>query len=165
MFDFQNSTCLISQMHFWFPKFARLILSVNVLFSKWGHLISQITLLITKICRFWFPKWHFWFQKFVTFDFQNLSRLISQMAFLISKMRQVRIFSTWQFLRKISPTQGRRGVGGGGVGGHSTVNSQWTFLKWFLSFSLTYNRHYCHREKKTGPNNSKKWLTSENKAT
>ena len=136
MFDTQNLTCLISQMHFWFPKFARLILSVNVYFSKWGHLISQImllilTLLIPEICRVWFLKWHFWFPKFVTFDFsndtfdfQNLSRLISQMAFLISKMRQVRILSTWQFLRKVSPTQGRRG----GRGTQSTVNSKWTFL-------------------------------------
>ena len=36
----------------------------------------------------WFLKWHFWFPKLVSFDsfdFQNLSRLIYQMAFLISE--------------------------------------------------------------------------------
>ena len=51
----------------------------------------------------WFLKWHFWFPKFVafdlsngTFDFQNLSRLIYQMALLISKICRV-WFIKWHF--------------------------------------------------------------------
>ena len=83
-----------------------------------------MTLLISEICRVWFIKWHFWFPKFVafdlsngTFDFRNLSRLISQMTlliskicrvwFFISKMRLIWILSTWQFLWVVRPTQGR----------------------------------------------------------
>ena len=83
-------------------------------FRNLSRLIYQMALLISKICRFWFIKWHFWFPKLVsfdfsndTFDFQNLSRLISQMAFLISKMRLIWILSTWQFLWVVRPTQGR----------------------------------------------------------
>ena len=77
------------------------------------RLISQMTLLISKIYRVWFLKSHFWFPKFVVFDFsnntfdfqnlmrldfsidtfdlQNLSRLISQMTLLISKIRRILI--------------------------------------------------------------------------
>ena len=51
----------------------------------------------------WFIKWHFWFPKFVafdlsngTFDFQNLSRLIYQMALLISETCLV-WFLKWHF--------------------------------------------------------------------
>ena len=83
-------------------------------FRNLSRLIYQMALLISKICRFWFIKWHFWFPKLVsfdfsndTFDFQNLSRLISQMAFFISKMRLIWILSTWQFLWVVRPTQGR----------------------------------------------------------
>ena len=94
---FQNLTRLISQLHFWFSKFPRLILSLHVWFSKRGRLISQMTLLISEICRVWFINWRFWFLKLVsfdfsipkfvafdlpngTFDFRNLSRLISKIC-------------------------------------------------------------------------------------
>ena len=50
-------------------------------FQTLSHLISQMTVLISKIYRVWFLKWHFWFPKFDafnfsddTFDFQNLTR-------------------------------------------------------------------------------------------
>ena len=81
-----------------------LIFSLSRLISQMTLLISKIyrvwflkrSLLIPKICRVWFLKWHFWFPKFVpfdfsndTFDFQNLSRLISQMTLLISKICRV----------------------------------------------------------------------------
>ena len=56
-----------------------------ILILNLSRLISLIIILISKVCRVWFLKWHFWFPKFVafdfsndTFDFQNLSRLISQ---------------------------------------------------------------------------------------
>ena len=65
-------------------------------FQSLSRLISQMTLLISKIYRVWFLKWHFWFPKFVafdfsndTFDFQNLSRLISQITLLISEICRV----------------------------------------------------------------------------
>ena len=78
--DFQNLSLWFPKWHFWFPKFVRLI--------------SQMTLLISKIFQFdfsndifefqnlpvWFLKWRFWFPKFV--------RLISQMTLLISKICQ-----------------------------------------------------------------------------
>ena len=80
-----------------------------ILILNLSRLISLITILISKVCRVWFLKcifdfqnlmgliskvfrvwflkWHFWFPKFIafdfsnnTFDFQNLSRLISQMT-------------------------------------------------------------------------------------
>ena len=58
-----------------------------ILILDLSRLISLITILISKVCRVWFLKWHFWFPKFIafdfsnnTFDFQNLSRLISQMT-------------------------------------------------------------------------------------
>ena len=65
-----------------------LILKVcRVWFLKRIFYFQNLTRLISKICRVWFLKWHFWFSKFVafdfsndTFDFQNLSRLISQMT-------------------------------------------------------------------------------------
>ena len=47
----------------------------NFDFQSLSRLISQMTLLISKIYRVWFLKWHFWFPKFDfsnnTFDFQN----------------------------------------------------------------------------------------------
>ena len=68
-----------------------------------SRLISLIIILISKVCRVWFLKWHFWFPKFVafdfsndTFDFQNLSRLISQITLLISKICRV-WFLKWHF--------------------------------------------------------------------
>ena len=80
-----NLSCLISQMHFWFPKFDTFefqslspafdLPNDTFDFQNLSGLISQITLLISKIYRVWFLKWHFWFPKFDfsnnTFDFQN----------------------------------------------------------------------------------------------
>ena len=78
-FDFSNDT-------FWFPKFvafdlsngtfdfrnlSRLISQMTLLISELSPLISQMALLISKICLVWFLKWHFWFPKFVAFDFSN----------------------------------------------------------------------------------------------
>ena len=67
------------------------------------RLISLIIILISKVCPVWFLKWHFWFPKFVafdfsndTFDFENLSRLISQMTLLIYKIYHV-WFLQWHF--------------------------------------------------------------------
>ena len=77
MFHLQKLTLLIFQKEFWFPKFARLILSVNVWFSKWGRLILRMMLLISKFAAFDFS--------YNIFYFQNLSRLISQMAFVFPK--------------------------------------------------------------------------------
>ena len=87
IFDFQNLTRLICQLHFWFPKFPRL----NPFDSFSRCLIFKLS---------------FDFEN-DAFDFQNLLSLISQMAFLISKMRLIWILSEWQFLRVVSPTQGR----------------------------------------------------------
>ena len=89
VFDFSNAFLISKIWHVWFPKF---------------------------VAGVWFAKWHFWFPKFIgfdfsnnTFDFQNLSRLISQMTLLISeglisqitlsisKMRQIWMIFTWQF--------------------------------------------------------------------
>ena len=80
MFHLQKLTLLIFQKEFWFPKFARLILSVNVWFSKWGRLILRMMLLISKFAAFDFS--------YNIFDFQNLSRLISQMAFVFPKLER-----------------------------------------------------------------------------
>ena len=112
-FDFQTLSRLISQMtrliskicriwfpkfdafwflkwHFRFPKLVAFDFSNDTFdFQNLSRLISQITLLISSICRIWFRKWHFWFPNFVTFDFQNLSHLISQMTLLISKISLV----------------------------------------------------------------------------
>ena len=52
-FDFQSLSRLISQMHFWFPKFDAFDLSNDTFDLKnLSRLISQITLLISKICLF-----------------------------------------------------------------------------------------------------------------
>ena len=74
-----------------------------ILILNLSRLISLITILISKVCRVWFLKWHFWFPKFIafdfsnnTFDFQNLSRLISQMTLSISKIYRV-WFLKWRF--------------------------------------------------------------------
>ena len=74
-----------------------------ILILNLSRLISLITILISKICRVWFLKWHFWFPKFIafdfsidTFDFQNFSRLISQLTLLIFKIFRV-WFVKWQF--------------------------------------------------------------------
>ena len=68
----------------------------RVWFLKCIFDFQNLTRLISKIWRVWFLKWHFWFPKFVafdfsndTFDFQNLSRLISQMTLSISKICRV----------------------------------------------------------------------------
>ena len=89
-FDFQSLSRLICQMHFWFPKFD-------------AFDFQNMTRSIYKVCRVWFLKWHFWFPKFIafdfsnnTFDFQNLSRLISQMTLSISKICRV-WFLKWRF--------------------------------------------------------------------
>ena len=101
IFDFHNLTRLICQLHFWFPKFPRL----NPFDSFSRCLIFKLSFDFENA---------FDFQKFVafdfsndTFDFQNLLSLFSQMAFLISKMRLIWILSERQFLRVVSPTQGR----------------------------------------------------------
>ena len=73
IFDFQNLTRLICQLHFLFPKFPRL----NPFDSFSRCLIFKLS---------------FDFEN-DAFDFQNLLSLISQMAFLISKMRLIWILS------------------------------------------------------------------------
>ena len=88
--------------HFWFPKFIAFDFSKDSFdfqnftrfdfsndtfdFQNLSHLLSQMTVLISKIYRvwflewhfwfpkfdaFWFLKWHFWFPKLVAFDFSN----------------------------------------------------------------------------------------------
>ena len=42
-----------------------------ILILDLSRLISLITILISKVCRVWFLKWHFWFPKFIAFDFSN----------------------------------------------------------------------------------------------
>ena len=99
-FDFSNNSLIFKVCRVWFLK-------CIFDFQNLTRLISQMTLLISKIYRVWFLKWHFWFPKFVafdfsndTFDFQNLSRLISQMTlefdfqnFLISITKWTLMFS------------------------------------------------------------------------
>ena len=90
---------------------SRLISLITILISKVRCVwflkcmfdFQNLTRLISKVCRVWFLKWHFWFPKFIafdfsnnTFDFQNLSRLISQMTLLISKICRV-WFLKWHF--------------------------------------------------------------------
>ena len=74
---FQNLTRLLSHL--------RLILSVRLIFKmrsfdlsngtfdfqNLSRLIYQMALLISETCLVWFLKWHFWFPKFVVFDFSN----------------------------------------------------------------------------------------------
>ena len=75
-----NLSCLISQMHFWFPKFDTFefqslspafdLPNDTFDFQNLSGLISQITLLISKIYRVWFLNYDtFWFPKF---DFSNI---------------------------------------------------------------------------------------------
>ena len=80
-----------------------------ILILDLSRLISLITILISKVCRVWFLKWHFWFPKFIafdfsnnTFDFENLSRLISQMTLLISKIYRVWFLKRTHLSRLIS---------------------------------------------------------------
>ena len=85
-----------------------------ILILNLSRLISLITILISKVCRVWFPKCIFdfqnltgliskvccfWFLKWrflISFDFQNLSPLISQLTLLISKIYRV-WFLNWHF--------------------------------------------------------------------
>ena len=90
---------------------SRLISLITILISKVRCVwflkcmvdFQNLTRLISKVCRVWFLKWHFWFPKFIafdfsnnTFDFQNLSRLISRMTLSISKIYRV-WFLKWRF--------------------------------------------------------------------
>ena len=42
-----------------------------ILILNLSRLISLITILISKVCRVWFLKCHFWFPKFIAFDFSR----------------------------------------------------------------------------------------------
>ena len=90
---------------------SRLISLITILISKVCGVwflkcifdFQNLTRLISKVCRVWFLKWHFWFSKFIAFDlsnnpfdFQSLSRLISQMTLLIFKIYRV-WFVKWHF--------------------------------------------------------------------
>ena len=103
-FDFKFVAFDFSNNNFDFQNLSRLIFQMTLLISKIHRVwFLKRTLLISKICRVWFLKWHFWFPKFIGFDFsndtsdfQNLARLISQMTLLISKISRVWFFK-WHF--------------------------------------------------------------------
>ena len=85
-FDFEILFMIKRKKSFWFLlchfdfEFVAFDFSNDTFdFQNLSRLISQMTLLISKICRVWFLKWHFWSPKFVAFD--------SQMTLLISNIR------------------------------------------------------------------------------
>ena len=102
IFDFQNLTRLISKIwrvwflkwHFWFPKFVAFDFSNDTFdFHNLWRLISQMTLEFDlQNFSIFITNWTLMFSKFVeyalwnTFLIVNLGRLVSQMAFLISKI-------------------------------------------------------------------------------
>ena len=67
-----------------------------ILILNLSRLISLITILISKVCRVWFPKFIAFDFSNDTFGFQNLLRLIFQMTLLISKIYR-NLFLKWHF--------------------------------------------------------------------
>ena len=63
-FDFSNAFLISKIWRVWFPNFVAFDFSNDTFdFQNLSRLISQITLLISEICRVWFLKYHFRFPK------------------------------------------------------------------------------------------------------